>query len=164
MNRKTNGEEFDFAQPVVRLEDLSELLRNKRKDENLTLEAVSAKIGVSAATLSRIERQANKSKTSNASERPIREPDTRTLRSVTNWLGVSIERIANFETPNQIKSVVHHVGETTPDIIEAHLRADRNLDPNTAASLSRLFRVAYEQFAPLHTKADQKSADGGEEM
>ena len=39
----------------------------------------------------------------------------------------------------------------TPDemesLIEAHLRADRNLTPETAKALSELFRVAYAQFS-----------------
>jgi len=34
-----------------------------------------------------------------------------------------------------------------PDIVEAHLRADRNLTPETAKALSELFRVAYQQFS-----------------
>ena len=37
---------------------------------------------------------------------------------------------------------------TSPvEIVEAHLRADRNLTPETANALSELFRVAYTQFS-----------------
>ena len=36
--------------------------------------------------------------------------------------------------------------------IEAHLRADKNLTPETAAALSELFRVAYTQFSRSDTK------------
>ena len=36
---------------------------------------------------------------------------------------------------------------TAPEIVEAHLRADKNLTPETAAALSELFRVAYTQFS-----------------
>jgi hypothetical protein len=39
---------------------------------------------------------------------------------------------------------VHEAGESTPDIVEAHLRADRNLDAKTAAAFGRIFRAAYE--------------------
>ena len=44
-------------------------------------------------------------------------------------------------------AVVYYPQEPTPQIVEAHLRADRNLTPETAAALSELFRVAYNQFS-----------------
>ena len=44
-------------------------------------------------------------------------------------------------------AVVYFPHEATPDIVEAHLRADRNLTPETAQALSELFRVAYAQFS-----------------
>jgi hypothetical protein len=34
-----------------------------------------------------------------------------------------------------------------PEIVEAHLRADKKLTPETARALSELFRVAYKQFS-----------------
>jgi hypothetical protein len=43
--------------------------------------------------------------------------------------------------------VVYYPQEPTPEIVEAHLRADRNLTPETASALSELFRVAYTQFS-----------------
>jgi hypothetical protein len=45
------------------------------------------------------------------------------------------------------KAVVYYPQEPMPEIVEAHLRADRNLTPQTAAALSELFRVAYNQFS-----------------
>ena len=45
------------------------------------------------------------------------------------------------------KAVVYFARESTPEIVEAHLRADRNLTPETASALSELFRVAYTQFS-----------------
>jgi hypothetical protein len=45
------------------------------------------------------------------------------------------------------KAVVYYPRESTPEIVEAHLRADRNLTSETAAALSELFRVAYAQFS-----------------
>jgi hypothetical protein len=35
----------------------------------------------------------------------------------------------------------------TPDVVEAHLRADTNLTPENAAALSELFRLAYRQYS-----------------
>ena len=48
---------------------------------------------------------------------------------------------------NDAKAVVYYPHESTPEIVEAHLRADRNLSPETADALSQLFRVAYSQFS-----------------
>jgi hypothetical protein len=46
-----------------------------------------------------------------------------------------------------VQPVVFYPHESMPEIIEAHLRADRNLTPETAKALSEMFRVAYNQFS-----------------
>jgi hypothetical protein len=51
------------------------------------------------------------------------------------------------EDSDEAKAVVYYPHESTPEIVEAHLRADRNLSPETADALSQLFRVAYSQFS-----------------
>ena len=65
------------------------------------------------------------------------------------WLDVPLERILTRgrEDVNDAKAVVYYPHESTPEIVEAHLRADRNLSPETADALSQLFRVAYSQFS-----------------
>lgn len=68
----------------------------------------------------------------------------RTLSALTHWIGVSIDRVLDSEDD---KGDGLQQADSTPDIVEAHLRADRNLDPKTAAVLGRMFRAAYEQFA-----------------
>ncbi len=45
-----------------------------------------------------------------------------------------------------VEPVIYYPHEATPEIVEAHLRADKNLTPETAKALSELFRVAYSQF------------------
>jgi hypothetical protein len=64
-------------------------------------------------------------------------------------LDVPLERILTRgrEDVNDAKAVVYYPHESTPEIVEAHLRADRNLSPETADALSQLFRVAYSQFS-----------------
>ena len=42
--------------------------------------------------------------------------------------------------------------KATPEIVEAHLRADKHLTPQTAKALSELFRVAYAQFSQTLAK------------
>lgn len=50
--------------------------------------------------------------------------------------------------------VIYFPTESTPNIVEAHLRADRNLKPETAKALAELFRVAYFQFAGKPTDSN----------
>jgi hypothetical protein len=51
-----------------------------------------------------------------------------------------------------VEAVVYYPHEATPEIVEAHLRADKNLTPETAKVLSELFRVAYTQFSRQNEK------------
>jgi hypothetical protein len=59
-----------------------------------------------------------------------------------------MERILGGQADSDsAKAIVYFARESTPEIVEAHLRADRNLTPETANALSELFRVAYTQFS-----------------
>lgn len=83
---------------------------------------------VSVSTLSRVEQG--------------KIPDLGTFLRLCRWLGVSPEQFTgeglqgNSQTPAPTAS--------TPEIIVAHLRADRTLDPHTAEALSTMIRLAYE--------------------
>ena len=100
---------------------------------------------VSASTLSRIENGTGK-------------PDADNIARLTSWLDVPMERILSGRDPKSEESqaVVYYPQEPTPEIVEAHLRADRNLTPETAAALSELFRVAYTQFSKSSEEAPKK--------
>jgi len=124
--------------PAVQLEQLGHLIRRKRKDEGLTLEQAAQLSGVSSATLSRLERR--------AAGRDMPTPDIRTLGAVTGWLEVAVAG-AGFTTAAETSAGVFPKSGTVPDVVEAHLRADRNLDPTNAALLARMFRAAYSEFA-----------------
>lgn len=159
MNRGTGSRINGTSPPVrepraVRIEELGELIRAKRRIDGLTLGAVARLTGVSPSTLSRLERQIDEVP-SGAGEKTGSIPDTRTLAAVTRWLGVALERVVDVDGPPPIGGVVHHEGETVPEMVEAHLRADRNLDQATASALARTFRVAYEQFARLSTASPE---------
>jgi transcriptional regulator with XRE-family HTH domain len=97
---------------------------------------VATETAVSASTLSRIENGTGK-------------PDADNIARLTSWLDVPMERILSgrHSTADSSKAVVYYPQEPTPEIVEAHLRADKNLTPQTAAALSELFRVAYNQFS-----------------
>jgi hypothetical protein len=53
----------------------------------------------------------------------------------------------NKNAASDVEPVVYYPHEPTPEIVEAHLRADKSLSPETAKALSELFRVAYKQFS-----------------
>lgn len=131
---------------VIRVEDLGNLIHQKRQREGLTLEQAAHQSGVSAATLSRWERQR---RAGVEGDKPRATPDVRTLTAVTRWLGVSLDRVVEGEPQTSAQEIAHRENDTTPDIVATHLRADRNLDSRTAAALTDLFRAAYAHFAQL---------------
>ena len=121
---------------LVNTEELGRAVKRRREELGLSLRDVASETSVSASTLSRIENGTGK-------------PDADNIARLTAWLDVPMERILSGRDPKKEESqaVVYYPQEPTPEIIEAHLRADRNLTPETAAALSELFRVAYTQFS-----------------
>ena len=121
---------------LVNTVELGRAIKRKREENSLSLRDLANETGVSASTLSRIENGTGK-------------PDADNIARLTNWLNVPMERImgGHAEDANEIRPVVYFPQENTPDIVEAHLRADRSLTPDTAKALSELFRVAYTQFS-----------------
>ncbi|MCA1618185.1 MAG: helix-turn-helix domain-containing protein [Acidobacteria bacterium] len=108
----------DQSKSLVNTVELGRAIRRRREELGLSLRDVADETGVSASTLSRIENGTGK-------------PDADNIARLTGWLDMP----------------VYFPHEATPDIVEAHLRADRNLTPETAKALSELFRVAYTQFS-----------------
>lgn len=121
---------------LVNTEELGRAIHRKRVELGLSLRDVANETEVSASTLSRIENGTGK-------------PDADNIARLTEWLDVPMERILGRRQTNDEESVavVYYPRESTPEIVEAHLRADRNLTSETAAALSELFRVAYTQFS-----------------
>ena len=131
---------------LVNTEELGRAIRRRREELGLSLRDVAAKTSVSASTLSRIENGTGK-------------PDADNIARLTAWLDVPMERILSgrdLQSTEESKAVVYYPQEPTPEIVEAHLRADRNLTPETAAALSELFRVAYTQFSKGSDKGSRK--------
>src|SRR5436309_7164969 len=100
-------------------------LHRVRKQRDLTLREVFGETGIPIPTLSRIERGAAKSL------------DSATLLALSEWMGVSIEEL--WGTPKSVKQHGKEIQEM-PDIVELHLRADKNLSKDTALALANLFR------------------------
>ena len=118
-----------MAEPVD-IAALGDQLKRVRKARGGTLQTVAEQIDVSIATLSRIERGDAKS------------VDGTTLLAITKWMGTPAQE---FQERPDVPS-----GKPTPDVVELHLRADRNLDKRAALALAKMFRVAYEFASERH--------------
>ena len=114
--------------------ELGRAIKRRREETGQSLRDVADVTGVSASTLSRIENGTGK-------------PDADNIARLTNWLDMPIDRVMNKTAAADVEPVIYYPHEATPEIVEAHLRADKNLTPETANALSELFRVAYKQFS-----------------
>jgi transcriptional regulator with XRE-family HTH domain len=118
---------------LVNTAELGRAIKRHREELKMSLRDVADEIGVSASTLSRIENGTGK-------------PDADNIARITRWLDMPVDRVMSNQR-SDVEAVVYYPHEATPEIVEAHLRADRNLSPETAKALSELFRVAYQQFS-----------------
>ena len=119
--------------------ELGRAIKRRRQELKLSLRDVGDLTEVSASTLSRIENGTGR-------------PDADNIARLTQWLDMPVDRLMT-RTAENVEPVIYYPHEKTPEIIEAHLRADKNLTPETAKALSELFRVAYQQFSkPDSTK------------
>ena len=115
--------------------ELGRAIKRRREELGLSLRDVADKTQVSASTLSRIENGTGK-------------PDADNIARLTSWLDMPVDRVMKKQgTEESVEPVIYYPHEATPEIVEAHLRADKNLSPETAKALSELFRVAYQQFS-----------------
>jgi transcriptional regulator with XRE-family HTH domain len=129
-NRKMAFKNDNFVNTV----ELGRAIKRRREETGQSLRDVADVTGVSASTLSRIENGTGK-------------PDADNIARLTGWLDMPIDRVMNKTTASAVEPVIYYPHEAMPEIVEAHLRADRNLTPETANALSELFRVAYKQFS-----------------
>jgi predicted transcriptional regulator len=118
---------------LINTMELGRAIKRRREELNLSLRDVADVTNVSASTLSRIENGTGK-------------PDADNIARLTNWLDMPVDRLMKNDNVDHIEPVIYYPHEATPDIVEAHLRADKNLTQETAKALSELFRVAYSQF------------------
>ncbi len=122
------------------LSHLPAMIKAKRREEKLGLRAAAQKSGVSPSTLSRLERGISTSL-----------PDTETLAKLAGWLNVSLDSILVQAEPNLHGDTPK---PTTPEIVEVHLRADKNLSSDTAKTLAQMFKLLYDQVAQSDGKSD----------
>ncbi len=109
---------------TITVDQLGVELRRRRKEENLTLRDVESDIGVSAATLSRMER----------GQIPRR---LSVIRKLGEWLEVKVEAVG--EAGAEI--------ETDEDLIrsiEVHLRAKKDLPEKVAKAIAESFEIVMD--------------------
>src|SRR5438045_4620284 len=101
----------------VNTSELGDAMRRRREQQGMSLRDVAEETGVSASTLSRIENGTGK-------------PDADNIARLTTWLDMPLERILSRgrDDNNDAKAVVYYQHESTPEIVEDHIRADRNIN------------------------------------
>jgi transcriptional regulator with XRE-family HTH domain len=119
---------------LINTVELGRAIKRRREELGLSLRDVADVTEVSASTLSRIENGTGK-------------PDADNIARLTGWLDMPVDRVMKMAKKDDVEAVVYYPHEATPEIVEAHLRADKKLTPETAKALSELFRVAYQQFS-----------------
>ena len=108
----------------LNINDLGELLRNQRKRKGVGLRTAAHEIGVAFSTLARVERG--------------HIPDIETFSRLARWLGRSPAEFFGQETASS---------ESTPDVIEAHLRGDPALSSRAAEQIAGIVRESYDTLA-----------------
>jgi len=116
--------------PIVDPAELARRVRAKRHAEDMSLREAAKELGMSAATLSRVE---------SGKHLPARDH----LLRLADWarmpLGAASRRARN--------RAVHGADASTVEAVELHLRADKKLDPDDAEILVQLVKTAYDQMS-----------------
>lgn len=134
------------ADKFINTSELGASIKRKREEMGLSLRDVADLTQVSASTLSRIESGKG-------------SPDADNIARLSDWLEMPVDRLMKKEGSagaKEVEPVIYYPKEATPEIVAAHLRADRNLSPETAKALSELFRVAYAQFSGPKDESKKK--------
>jgi transcriptional regulator with XRE-family HTH domain len=106
------------------LQRFAAMLKTRRGTRGLR--SVAQEIGdVSASTLSRIEQGG--------------VPDVETYLRICKWLGLPSESPPGLESRSSAAESTN-----TPELIEAHFRAEKVLPPETIDALSNMIRQAYK--------------------
>jgi transcriptional regulator with XRE-family HTH domain len=108
------------------LKELAALVKTKRGKKGLR--DTAKEIGeISPSTLSRVEQG--------------KMPDLETFLKLCEWLEISPNLFMKQDTEDITFAVSPDM--TTPDMIEVHLRADKDLDADTAEAIAHMVRAAY---------------------
>lgn len=118
----------DVLPPALDAAQFATRVQAKRKAEDLSLRAAAKQLGMSAATLSRVE---------SGNHLPERDH----LLRLASWAGVPLGPVAKA---GSARHDIHSEGAGTLEAVELHLRADQDLSSDDAELLVQLVRTAYE--------------------
>lgn len=127
--------------PTETLADVIELaqrVRAKRRSLGVTIREAAADAGVSAPTLSRVERG--------------HLPERENLLRLARWADIRIDPLLHDKGLREEGASVHGPNATTVEAVELHLRADDNLSREDAEALSEMFRLAYGALAQKQSR------------
>ena len=110
--------------------ELGDRVRAKRRSKGLSIRDVADEVGVSAPTISRVERG--------------HLPEREALLKLARWADVRIDPLLHDGARRARNVAVHGPDASTVEAVELHLRADKNLSRNDAEALSEMFRLAYD--------------------
>ncbi len=112
------------------VEQLAALVKAKRGKKGLR-EVAKEIGGISPSTLSRVEQG--------------KMPDVDTFTKICDWLGVAPDEFfqSDIQEASAESAIPIPPGASTADAIEVYLRADKELDPETAEALAEMVRAAY---------------------
>jgi transcriptional regulator with XRE-family HTH domain len=116
-------------QRVVDVESLYAALDAKRKTDDLSWRDIAGRIGVSASTLTRMAQGAS--------------PDVEGFGKMVRWLGVSADDFISRPKAFPKKS------DDLLVVVSRHLRASKELDPQSARALEGIIEAAYKQVKDL---------------
>ena len=102
---------------------LGAMLRNRRREQRLSLRDLAARIGVSLNTLSRVERG--------------HVPDLKNFQRIVDWLDVPADSLLVTDADMTV----------TPEVIARHLRSDRLLSAEAAAQIATTVEDMYHKLA-----------------
>ena len=108
--------------------ELANRVKAKREDEDLSLRAAASELGMSAATISRVE---------SGDYLPQRDH----LLVLADWVGLSLDRSPKAGAGPAVHG--EHAG--TLEAMKLHLRADKELQPDDADILVDLVKTAYKR-------------------
>jgi transcriptional regulator with XRE-family HTH domain len=122
--------------------DLGDRVRAKRRSKKLSIREAAEQIGVSAPTISRVERG--------------HLPERENLLRLARWAGVRIDPVLHDDARRVRNALVHGPEASTVEAVELHLRADKNLSRNDAETLSEMFRLAYDALSGKQARTKGK--------
>jgi transcriptional regulator with XRE-family HTH domain len=128
-----------FIDPV----ELGDRVRAKRRSKKLSIREAAEEMGVSAPTISRVERG--------------HLPERENLLRLARWAEVRIDPVLHDDAQRVRNARVHGPDATTVEAVELHLRADKNLSRDDAEALSEMFRLAYDALSDKQARAKGKA-------